>query len=392
MSTEAPREPRDVRHRVETDAEGLVIGVEREVLPPRLRDVRGAPPAPRVLRPPAPADPVDSAQRQVPLPTLRWERVGPAVAADWLLHNTGNRALKESRVEYYARLMREGLWRNDNPEPLAFDWDDALRNGQPRLSAVVRSARTGVFLVARGLDPALGDVIDTPAIRTAGDRLALAGGVTPALGARYAATIRGLVAWEEFPERGPFERQPTARSNAEMVTLLPKFVGLLTLYLPLASRITQAGIRGGASLWLTVLCRFHQIDPAAAEAFGEALAGGEDLSRGNPVLVLRNGLIRSAVDPATRPGSGVGRLVTARYAVQCWNAWREGRALSELQRTAGDFPKLEGQGGYAAEAAERQRFVRRRGGQLQTFPGSRRVETGPGLHPQTDPEPDDAGA
>jgi hypothetical protein len=391
MSTEAPREPRDVRQRVEIDPEGVVTRVEREVLPPRLRDL---PAAPRVLHPPVQGEPVASAQREMPLPTLRWERVGPTVAEEWLTHNSGNRALKDSRVEYYARLMREGLWRNDNPEPLAFDWNDVLRNGQHRLTAVVRSKRTVVFLVARGMDPALGDVIDTPAIRTAGDRLALAGGVTAALGARYAAAIRGLVAWEEFPERGPFERQPQARSNAEMVALLPNYIDLLTMYVPLATRITQAGVRGGTSLWLTLLCRFHQIDPAAAEAFGDALATGADLSRGNPILALRNTLIKSAVDPASRPGSGLGRLVTARYAVQAWNGWREGRSLSELHRPGpGEaFPKIEGQQGYSSEAADRRGEFRRRGRELVTFPGSRGAENRPVLGPQIGPEPGDAGA
>lgn len=357
----------ETRQRIETDAEGFVLRTEREVLPPRARDL--PPPTPLVLRAPVAAEPM---QREG-LPGLAWEVVTPAVADDWLAHNTGNRPLKASRVTYYARLMREGHWRDDNPEPIAFDWDDALRNGQHRLAAVKQSKQSVGFLVCRGIDPALGDVMDTPAVRTAGDRLALSRGVAPGRGARYAAAIRGLVAWKDFPDRGPFERQTTARSNAEMVALLPVFVDRLEEYLPLTSQITHAGVRGGDSLWLTILCRFNDIDPGAAAYFGEHLATGEDLSRGNPILTLRNALLKTAVDPVTRPGSGLGRLVTARFAVQAWNAWREGRSLVALQQTGGEFPKIEGQRGYGTDAAHRRSLAQSRGQSLQTWPGAHTV-------------------
>lgn len=367
-------EPKDVRQRVDLDDQGLVVRVEREILPPRLRDV---PPPPPVWRAPVAAARMDAAPGGAPLPMQTWEWVTPAVATDWLGHNTGNRPIKASRVAFYARQMREGLWRHDNPDgAICFDRNHRLRNGQHRLRAVEESGQTIGFLVTRGIDPALGDIIDTPAVRTAGDRLALAGGVKPAQGARYAAAIRGLEAWEEHDSRGPFERQPTARSNAEMVALLPKYVELLDYYLPLASTISKHGVRGGDSLWLTLLCRFHRIDPEAAQFFGEHLASGEDLSRGNPILVLRNTLLNA--DPVTRPGSGIGRLVTARFAALAWNAWREGRSLSELHQGApGEkFPKIEGQDGYEGDAGIRRRAARR----LGQF-----VEQWPGAHPETAP-------
>src|SRR4029450_7567297 len=373
----ADQPPRDVRQRVDTDEGGLVLRVERELLPPRLRDVPApASPALRVVPrdPPMAARLVDTQKPPVPLPTLSWEWVTPAIAANWLSYNTGNRPLKESRVAYYARLMEDGVWRDDSPEPFMFDWNHDLRNGQHRLAAVGRSKRTVAFLVARGIDPALGDVIDPPAVRTAGDRLALGGGGTSGRGARYAAAIRGLEAWKDAPLRGPFERQPTARSNAELVALLGDFRPLLDHYLPLSSGMTHAQppIRGGDSLWLTLLCRFDGIDPQAAWYFGDHVASGEDLSAGNPILVLKRLLSKGSEELPARPGSGIGRLATARHVVNAWNAWREGRKITRLRDDKGDFPLIEGHEKYPAEAARRRRDWRSdREGGLTTFPGSR---------------------
>lgn len=336
-----------------------MVRVEREVLPPRVRDL--PPPAPRALHAPM------AAAKAREVTELTWEFVNKTIAEDWLQRNVGNRRLKSTKVDFYTRQMKEGLWQPDHPDPIIFDRHQRLENGQHRLHAVVKSDATVTLLVYRNAAPGLRDVIDTQAVRTAGDMLALATDVGPGTGARYAAAIRGLIAWDRFPDRGPFERQPTGLSTPEIIQLYPAYKPTFDRYAYAATAITAARVPGGQSLWLVLLARWDRIDPAAAERFAAQLATGADLSVDHPILTLRNYLLRG-LPAGSRPGSGVGRLATARYAVLAWNAWRDGRLVKQLQDPGGAFPKLEDQ---RREEAARQHAAASQGPRFGATPRTR---------------------
>ena len=78
--------------------------------------------------------------------------VEPEQAQKWLERNIANRTLRPSRVQEYATAMTEGRWRY-TADPIRFDSDGKLIDGQHRLMAVVRSGCTVEMHVVRGLSP-----------------------------------------------------------------------------------------------------------------------------------------------------------------------------------------------------------------------------------------------
>lgn len=98
-------------------------------------------------------------------------QVTPKIAAEYLSANIDNyRTLKPTKVAAYARDMANGRW-HFTGDPLVFDWNGVLRQGQHRLNAVVESGATIQFLVIRGVDPQAQDVMDSGLARTAADAL-----------------------------------------------------------------------------------------------------------------------------------------------------------------------------------------------------------------------------
>jgi hypothetical protein len=85
------------------------------------------------------------------------EEVTPAMAEKMLEKNTVNRALTQTDVNTYSRIMSSGLWL------LSVIWLDSKGNvldGQHRLSAVVQSGVKVKFLVVRNAPQGQQDVID----------------------------------------------------------------------------------------------------------------------------------------------------------------------------------------------------------------------------------------
>lgn len=67
--------------------------------------------------------------------------ITPAIAAKWLEKNIGNRNPSPNTIAGYARDMIAGNWRALH-QPLAFDADGKLIDGQNRLFAVIKSGCT----------------------------------------------------------------------------------------------------------------------------------------------------------------------------------------------------------------------------------------------------------
>jgi hypothetical protein len=102
---------------------------------------------------------------------VKLERVfiTPNEAQRILSLNSGNRQISDSRVQSYARQMREGLWKENPAEPISITKSNKLANGQHRLTAMVKSNFSGFVYIIKNIDDDLFSVIDTGKNRNASD-------------------------------------------------------------------------------------------------------------------------------------------------------------------------------------------------------------------------------
>ena len=110
----------------------------------------------------------------MPSPTMVVEKIDDARAALYLAKLSKiQRSLKPTVVERYAEEMVQGRWPLTH-QPIAFDADDAMIDGQHRLQAVrlANKRKPGIvidFYVARDCDPETYSKIDMHAVRDAAD-------------------------------------------------------------------------------------------------------------------------------------------------------------------------------------------------------------------------------
>jgi len=98
--------------------------------------------------------------------------IDPTDAKSLLERNTGNRKLRESVVNYYAKEMRNDEW-VDNGDPIRISKSGRLLNGQHRLSALVKAGVTLPFHFLSNLSEESFEQMDNGAKRTLQDNLDL---------------------------------------------------------------------------------------------------------------------------------------------------------------------------------------------------------------------------
>lgn len=110
------------------------------------------------------------------IPTNQLETITPAIAAEYLKHNTQVNAsrLSQRDVIRWAKAMERGEWRvsNDN---ICFNTKGDLTNGQHRLHAVIKSGVSIQVWVQRGVDDDAYTAMDCGKARTGGQLLGMRG-------------------------------------------------------------------------------------------------------------------------------------------------------------------------------------------------------------------------
>ena len=97
--------------------------------------------------------------------------VTPDLARYYLSHNSVNRCLSNDRVLRYAADIKAGKWKPNELEPIGFDFNGNLIQGQHRLNAVLVANVPQDFYIVENQDPCIMAVLDTGKSRTAGDVL-----------------------------------------------------------------------------------------------------------------------------------------------------------------------------------------------------------------------------
>lgn len=119
--------------------------------------------------------------------TTEIQTITPTIAAEMLEGNTNNRSLAEGRVKSLAAMMAAGEWKI--AQPVMFDYNGKLVDGQHRLQAVIRSGMSVRFLVVHGIEPEAFSVVDQGKSRTATDLHHIMGGTNSAVNVAVAASM-----------------------------------------------------------------------------------------------------------------------------------------------------------------------------------------------------------
>jgi hypothetical protein len=216
------------------------------------------------------------------------EKITPRQARKLLDRNVRNRNLRMERVRELSGAMQRGEW-DLNGETIKLSEDNELLDGQHRLQAVLHSGVTISSVVVRGLPSATQDTIDTGRRRRLADVIAIEGypdAVALAAGLNTLHRLRNK-------QRIDYSRG-TAPTAQQALTLLAANEGLIES-VRVARAVTKK-IGGPIGVFGALHHEFGKVDRPTTDEFFAGLLDGANLDYTDPVLHLRNYVVRPRRD------------------------------------------------------------------------------------------------
>lgn len=253
--------------------------------------------------------------------------VTPDLATSYLNHNNRNRPLNPLTVWRYSQDLLAGSFLS-TAQPIVFDWNGDLLDGQHRLWAIVESGVSAEFYVATGEDPATFKAYDRGRKRTAADVMSILGHKNT----NHLAAVAGKLNRYQRGVLWSTTQQDRYVSIGDHLKALEDFPGL-DRSIASAGRVSKL-----ASLTLAAFLHylFAEKDEAQADWFYDALAGRVDLQTTDAAHLLRERLIQNRLGKAKLPEKEVAALF-----IKAWNHYRQGKGALRLLRWRGTGPSAE---------------------------------------------------
>ena len=249
------------------------------------------------------------------------EAITPEIADTYLEKNyENNRKLRTGTVTRLADLIRRNQW-IVNGASICFTVDGKLTDGQHRLAAIRQSGKTVESIVVRNLPENAFLTTDTGRSRSTADILHISGEKSAVV---LACASRYLISWEK-QQHFSFKARETV-SAADALAILRKHPGLRDAIEGVADLNTVIK-QIGPSFISVFFYLISTIDHAEAKAFYDHLFYGTDLSKGHPVLYLRNQMLARAQElrSVRFDPYGIGRLW-----IKTWNTFAKGERIDKL--------------------------------------------------------------
>ena len=264
--------------------------------------------------------------------SMRIEVITPDVAGEYLALNTRNRAIRKAHLEDLTKAMRAGAWVL-NGQPIIFDDDGELIDGQHRLNACVASGSPFITYVVRGVSDARAfTTIDTGKPRGAHDMATYMGGMTATQAKDCVAAARIILAYDSVPDKADFRgyyggTQSESGKNEYMAAYT------LSLMPTISECSDHVGgrFKGLCSKSVLTACCYIFARKSKQDAFifFDLLHDGVFSSANHPVKVLRDVLMmrdRSARKSYKEVNGEIMALI-----FKAWGAFRKGKEVKLLR-------------------------------------------------------------
>lgn len=248
-------------------------------------------------------------------PTARVERITPERARELLNLNTENRRLRPSKVRDYARDMTLGRWKLTG-ESLIMNGTRIL-NGQHRLHACIEAGVSFETLVVYGISADVMPAIDKGLSRSLADTLGWEGAASRNGAAAITRRLTTLL-------DGGTLRDLSGYTDADHLETWHAFKDEIAWAERNANRL-RSDVGRTVSEWGTTLAWIRLECPQdlpTIDRFVDALCTGAGLNYGDPLLALRNWVVKGVAN-----NRQLRRDELFIAALKTWNAWISGREL-----------------------------------------------------------------
>jgi hypothetical protein len=264
------------------------------------------------------------ATRRRPAPVMTRETWTWQQAEEALTHRqpTKIRLLRSNDIDKYARDMKKKdshghpMWDNCS-QPIEFDWDGFLINGQHRCHAQVKSKTKQTWWVLRGVDPSTARHIDTGIPRSASDQL-------KAEEHQNVVVLAGVARWAFLLENGSVASGRVKPSNEEIIDMVDRHPDLQhSAYMGQFARTGFVRLNptpaGAAHWWIA-----QSNDHAEADVFIERMVRMSEPD-GSPIKALMHRFNQARMD-----GIHVPTREQISAIVRCWNYDVQGKFVKKM--------------------------------------------------------------
>lgn len=245
--------------------------------------------------------------------------------ADYILElNTRNRRVTSGNLNKLLRNMNEGEW-TLNGETIIISPDE-LANGQHRLLALKEHGKPLPFSIALVPNQSVFRTIDTGRSRSSGDILKINGYKDTN---NLAAALSYLLKYqnsEALTHKG-------AITSYDVLDAAKKYPHMS--YFGRDARLTLHILPLSQAMFLMYV--FATIGTELSNIFFYGLQTGEDLKRGDPILMLRNEMIKNRERRLMQD-----KRYNVAAVIMAWNAYVSGEKLSTIRWDGVDFPVIAG--------------------------------------------------
>ena len=259
------------------------------------------------------------------------------MAVKFLAKSAAQRRIRRAQVDKLATAIREGRWRL-NGQPIIFDEEGFLLDGQHRLSAIVASGESVPVLIVEGVAASSFDTIDTGIHRGLRDVLDIEG-------VEYAHEVASgvPVAMALENQRLAMSRTAGKKKKGRFIPDVPETHAWFNAHPIIVESARLCATRKHARLILgtgnMIGCHYVTAlkDRSAADDFFTSVNHGEGMHRTDPPMRLREKMGNDRMMKRTlSQASKCGMILKA------WNAFRRGEKLHQLRWNDGDeFPGIE---------------------------------------------------